>query len=234
MSRLRISLVTGTALLLVGLTATAASAHVTVSSPDAQQGGEAKVTFQMPAESDKASAVKLQVALPTDTPFASVDVEPQPGWTYKTTTTTLPRPITTDDGDQVTEAITGITWTATSGGLKPGEFGEFSISVGPLPKANTVQFKAIQTYSDGSVVRWIEQPGANGQEPEHPAPTLTLTAASATTGATTTPGSAKTSTTSSDSGTKTLAIIALIVGILGLLAGAGALALSRRATTARR
>ena len=33
-------------------------------------------------------------------------------------------------------------------------------------------FKALQTYSDGNVVRWIEEPVDGGEEPEHPAPVL--------------------------------------------------------------
>jgi uncharacterized protein len=35
-------------------------------------------------------------------------------------------------------------------------------------------FKALQTYSNGDVVRWIEQSAPGGPEPEHPAPSVTL------------------------------------------------------------
>jgi hypothetical protein len=43
-----------------------------------------------------------------------------------------------------------------------------------------VVFKTLQTYSDGSVGRWIEEPPANGSpEPDQPAPALKLAAASA-------------------------------------------------------
>jgi hypothetical protein len=64
-----------------------------------------------------------------------------------------------------------------------------------------------------------ERCGNEGQaEPEHPAPTLALTAASDETGgsdtAQTTPAASE-----SDSGTSGLAVTALIVGIVGLLAG---------------
>ena len=83
----------------------------------------------------------------------------------------------TDDGD-VTQAVSKITWTATDGGLNPGEFDLFTISAGPLPtKPNKLTFKAIQTYSNGDVVNWIQQTVKGTPEPEHPAPTLTLTAA---------------------------------------------------------
>jgi uncharacterized protein len=229
-SRIRLAAAAATAAGLVGLLATPAWAHVSASSPDAQQGGEANITFQMPDESDSANSVKLQVALPTDTPFASVDVLPQPGWNYQLATTKLAQPITTDDGDQVTDAVSSITWTATNGGIKPGEFGQFTVSVGPLPKTNSLVFKAIQTYSDGTVVRWIDLPTGNGQEPEHPAPTIALTAASAQGGdnaATPNASSAPASTQKSNS-SNALAIVALVLGALGLLTGLAALALARR------
>jgi hypothetical protein len=37
--------------------------------------------------------------------------------------------------------------------------------------------KTLQTYSDGTIVRWIDDTAAGQPEPEHPAPVLTLTAA---------------------------------------------------------
>ncbi|MCU1615544.1 MAG: uncharacterized protein JWO98_3084 [Frankiales bacterium] len=204
-----------------------ASAHVTVSSPDATPGGFAQVTFQVPSESDTANTTSIAVKLPTDTPFGSVSVKPVPGWTATATKKTLATPIKTDDGT-VTEAVSTVTWTANNGGLTPGQYQEFSLSVGPLPnKSSTLTFPSLQGYSDGTTVSWID-PTIEGQpEPQHPAPTLKIAAAS---------GSASASTTSapSRSGTSGLAVTALIVGIVGLLAGiAGvALALSARRRSA--
>jgi uncharacterized protein len=87
------------------------------------------------------------------------------------------KPVQSDDG-AVTEAVTQITWTATDGGLKPGEFDLFTISAGPLPtNTNQLVFKVIQTYSDGTTVSWIQQTVKGTPEPEHPAPVLKLTAA---------------------------------------------------------
>ena len=51
---------------------------------------------------------------------------------------------------------------------------EFDISAGPLPEVDQIVFKALQTYSDGDVVRWIDEPTA-GVDLEHPAPVLKLT-----------------------------------------------------------
>ncbi|MCW2525805.1 MAG: YcnI family protein [Pseudonocardiales bacterium] len=166
------------AALLVGLSAGVASAHVSVSSPEATQGGYAVITFRVPTESATLSTIGLRVQLPTDTPFASVSVEPMTGWSYTVTKTTLATPIQTDDGP-VTQAISEVDWTATADGIKPGEFLEFKISAGPLPDKSSVTFKAIQRYSDNSEVSWVEVAAPGSAEPEHPAPTLTLAPAAA-------------------------------------------------------
>lgn len=155
-----------------------ASAHVTVSAPGATKGGsDQEITFRVPVEKD-VDTVGLAVALPTDTPIASVDVKPVPGWAHTEKTTKLAKPITTDDGE-ITEAVSQITWTAMPGqGLKPGEYGDFTFIAGQLPDVPELTFGAIQTYSDSSVVRWNQHaaPGST-VEPDLPAPTLQLSAA---------------------------------------------------------
>jgi uncharacterized protein YcnI len=225
MSRLRVLPVAFVALLtaaIVGGLAGPALAHVTVSATDAVQGGEGKIVFRVPTESDRASTVKVDVALPLDTPFASVSVKPHPGWNFALATSRLAKPIMTDDGDTVTEAVGRITWTATGGGIKPGEFDEFEAAVGPLPTAASVRFDVIQTYSDGSVVRWTEDTPPGGQEPPNPAPTLTLPPAAAPR-----PTAAGSSAGHID-GSTALSVVALIVGSLGFGTAAAALALVRR------
>jgi len=111
-----------------------ASAHVTVNAPGATQGGYSVLTFRVPTESATASTTKVQVRFPTDTPIASVLVQPHPGWTFKTVTAKLDKPVTTDDGDSITEAVAEIDWTADSAAdaIKPGEFDQFLVSAGPL------------------------------------------------------------------------------------------------------
>ena len=157
-----------------------ASAHVTVNPNTAVQGGYAKLTFRVPNESDTASTTKVEVNLPADTPFASVSLKPIAGWTMAPVKSKLATPIEAH-GTQLTEAVTKITWTAVGdAAIKPGQFQEFDVSVGPLPEAPQVVFKALQTYSDGTVVRWIDEPTTDGTDPEKPAPVLKLTAATDT------------------------------------------------------
>ncbi|WP_375496547.1 YcnI family protein [uncultured Jatrophihabitans sp.] len=209
--------------LLVALSAPAL-AHVTVTAPGAiSGGGDQEITFRVPVEEADANTVGLTVQLPTATPIASVDVAPVPGWTHVQKTEKLAKPIVTDDGN-ITEAVSQITWTAAKGGgLKPGEYGEFTIIAGQLPKAKSLTFKAIQTYSNGSVVRWIETPAPGStEEPEHPAPVLELGSAS-TAGSSTEPSvtatpQAKSADSDGDSNTGpvVLSIIALVVAAAAL------------------
>jgi periplasmic copper chaperone A len=200
--------------------ATAASAHVTVSAPGAVSGGSDQlITFRVPTESISASTVGLQVLLPTSTPIASVLVAPHYGWTDSVTTIKLAKPIVTDDGD-ITDAVSTITWKADapSFGIKPGQFDQFVIIAGQLPVTNSLTFKAIQTYSDKSVVSWIQTdaPGSTA-ELDHPAPVLSLTPT------VTTSTALKTTASSSTSGT-----VGVILGALGLVLGGTALVLVLR------
>jgi uncharacterized protein YcnI len=218
----------GVVVATLAFSAAAASAHVTVQPPTAVQGGYAKLAFRVPNEKDSADTTQLEVQFPIDHPIASVSVQPKDGWTYKVTTMPLAQPIQTDDG-QITEAVSDIVWTG--GTIKPGEFDEFSVSAGPLPTdVTSLQFKALQTYSDGDVVRWIEDTPAGGAEPEHPAPTLTLTAASGESAAAAAP--AASSSSDSDSTARTLGIVGIVVGVVGVAFGAGAIVVSRRKTAA--
>ena len=53
-----------------------ASAHISVDPSSATQGGYGAFTFRVPNEQEKASTTKIELALPTDTPLASVSVKP--------------------------------------------------------------------------------------------------------------------------------------------------------------
>lgn len=197
-------------------------AHVTVNPGEAEQGGYTALSFRVPNETDSTATTRVQVFMPEDHPIASVSVKPHPGWHAQVRTAKLATPLSTDDGE-VTEAVTRVTWTADSSrnALKPGEYDDFDLSVGPLPEVSSLNFKTLQTYSDGTVVRWIDPPAPEGQpEPEHPAPVLTLVPGSGD-------GAANTAGTASDSGSGDgRATTALVLSILALLLGGGALASS--------
>jgi periplasmic copper chaperone A len=203
------AIVAASALVAIGA-ASSASAHVTVSSPDAKPGGYAKLVFRVPTESDNTSTTKLVVSLPKDHPFAHVGAQVKDGWKVEKKEEKLPAAVKVGDVT-LTKAITTVTWTATATGIPPNDFDEFSLSVGKLPEGvDALSFPADQTYSDGEVVKWADV-AKDGAEAEHPAPTLKLAAAI-------TPVAA-TSTDSSDTVARWLGGGGLLVGLLGLAFG---------------
>ena len=166
----------------VGLAASPAWAHVEVDPSSEPRGSAATFAFRAPNEEQGASTVRLDVQFPLNPPFANVLVEQKPGWTFTTQRSPLPKPITTDDGT-FTSAVTEVTWVAASGGgTPPGAFDRFTVFATVPAKGSKVTFKAIQTYSNGDVVRWIETPTKGAPKPDHPAPVLTLTKAQRTGG----------------------------------------------------
>lgn len=192
-------------------TATAASAHVTVSSPDAEAGGFGKLVFRVPSESDTARTTKVTVNLPAKTPFAFVSGQTKPGWTMRLVETRHETPVKIGNFE-VSKTVTAVSWSTTGAGVKPGEFDEFAVSVGPLPDAKELSFTAEQQYSDGSTVRW-DQVESGDAEPEHPAPTLRLAAA------TTASAPAVAAQDSIDGTTRGLAIAALALAAVSCLVG---------------
>jgi len=228
---------------MVCATALPAWAHVTVAPDSAPQGAsDIEITFRVPNEEPPASTTKLDVEIPTSPPLLNALAQSVPGWTDTVKTTHLTTPIQTDDGP-VTDVVTEVSWTADSAAyaIKSGEFGRFEIIVGSLPTSgDQIVFRALQTYSNGDVVRWIDPVTPNGPAPDHPTPILQLTSpttAGATT--TTTPGSASGSASASTTGfakksqvdsARTIGIIGIIIGALGLLGAAAALTLRRRTT----
>jgi uncharacterized protein YcnI len=228
--RLGVVLVAFVALLAVGIGS--ASAHVTVSSPDAAPGDFGKIVFRVPNESDTASTLKLRIQLPSDKPFAAVSTEAVPGWTATLTRTALNPAVKDDDGNEITEAVSVVEFAAAPGnsGIGPGQFQEFSLAVGPFPDVDSMSFSVVQSYSDGTETAWID-PTVEGQpEPEHPAPTLTLTASSpASSPASSSDGGSASSGSSSDGGASGTATVALILSIVALVLGAGGVVLGLRA-----
>ncbi|MFF9285276.1 YcnI family copper-binding membrane protein [Streptomyces griseosporeus] len=215
-----------------------ALAHVSVQPEGAAaKGGYAVVDFKVPNERDNASTTKLEVTLPTDHPLASVMPQPVDGWNVEVTKSKLAKPLEMH-GEKITEAVSKVTWTATGKGIQPGYFQKFPLSVGKLPEdTDQLVFKAIQTYDNKEVVRWIEVPQQGQDEPENPAPVLTLSAATddehghGTAGAEDASGkdsddAAKTAATTeaaeddhTDTTARVLGVVGIVVGVAGVAYG---------------
>ena len=156
---------------------TPASAHVSVSPGEAGQGGFAVLTFRVPNERSDARTTKVQLFFPTDAPIIGATVRQTVGWTVQVARGVLPKPVTVD-GRTLTQGVLSVTWAARTpaDGVGGTDYQEFGVSVGPLPAVDRVVFKALQTYDDGELVRWIDEPVAGRPEPEAPAVVLNLTA----------------------------------------------------------
>jgi periplasmic copper chaperone A len=196
--------------------APAAAAHVTVD-PDAVPADSfARFDIRVPNERENASTTKLVVKLPKG--LVEVGFQPKPGWKRSVTMEKLAEPVTVE-GETVTEQVGTVTWQG--GNIAPGEFDEFGISAKVPDEAGTkLTFPAVQTYSNGEVVRWIGAPDA-----DEPAPQVTLEAAAPTAETTA-------AETTSDESDNSRANLALGFGIAGLAVGLVALAvvfLRRRA-----
>lgn len=152
------ALVAGATVGVVAIAA-AASAHVEVSA-DKPQAGATKVTitFTGEAESDNAGITSERVFLPTGITPADVTLGKAPaGWKLTATT----------DG-----------YTVSGKALRPGTDAVHSVVLAQLPTdAKELVFKVLESYSDGTVSRWIglQEPGQS--EPDNPAPVLKLKAA---------------------------------------------------------
>jgi uncharacterized protein YcnI len=210
----RTAIVSAAAAGAVLLFAGPALAHITVTPDSVPAGSSADLTFHVPNEESKADTVKVDVQIPTNHPIAQLLVQPLPGWTFKVKTVKLAKPIVTDDGS-FSSAVSEVIWSG--GKILPGQFQNFQISADPMPTGEIqVTFKAIQTYSNGDVVRWIDLPQPGQAEPEHPAPiiSLTTTTASASTAHT---SAAPPTASGTDGLSRALGVAGLLVGLLACL-----------------
>jgi hypothetical protein len=133
-----------------------ALAHVEVSANKTQAGAtDVTVTFHGEAENPAAGIKTERVVLPQGIAPATVTLVKAPaGWAFARTA----------DG-----------FTVGGKALKSGTDAEWSVKIAKLPDGVTrLSFKTLETYGNGDVSRWIEiqEPGAD--EPDNPAPLLTL------------------------------------------------------------
>lgn len=231
------SLIALGAALVPMLFAAAADAHISIHPNTIPAGAYATLDVTVPGEQEGAYVTKLDMLLPSG--FTSVDYANVPGWKVSEVTTKLKKPVQTDDGP-INEEVSQIIWT-WSGPLNKVENGQFiqfplSVAIPDSRPGTALEFKTIQTYSNGQIVRWIE-PGLNDA---NPAPRINITAKGGViedvageeagpepgegNGASVAAATVKTSGGAS----KGLAIAALIVGALGLLTGLMAIVFTRR------
>ena len=133
-----------------------AFAHVEVSADKTTAGAsDVTLTFTGEAENDKAGIKSERVVLPAGIDPAGVTLVKAPaGWTF-------------------TAAADG--FTVGGNALKIGVDAVWKVKIAKLPDGETrLSFKTLETYGDGSIVRWIEIQEPGQPEPDNPAPLVTL------------------------------------------------------------
>ena len=157
------------ALALAGAPA-AAAADIVLEPPQAPRGSGIMLTFQIPEQSADAYTTELRLDLPADLPIAEVYPMSVDDWAPRITNRTLDEPLPGLHGGMMTEITESIVWQRVAAAPADVAPVRLSVSIGPLPDADRVDFTVTQTYSDGTQVRW------GGPDGQRPAPTLTLSA----------------------------------------------------------
>ena len=224
-----------------------ASAHVTVTPSTTAAGAYAVLTFSVPHGCDGSATTKLSIKLPDDV----IEATPTRNAFYdvEKVTAKLDTPITAEDGDEITEKVDQIVYTAKTP-LPDGERDVFEVQL-QIPEddaGKTLTFPAIQSCEQGETA-WTEVPadGADEDSVEHPAPAFEVTDAADTDGhghqmddssaspaaegaaasGETTTAAVSAAADSDDDGGNTLGILGLVAGLLGLALGGLALARTR-------
>jgi periplasmic copper chaperone A len=218
-----------------------ASAHISLHPNTIPAGAFATLDVRVPGEQEGAYIKKVDVLFPQG--FTGVDFENVPGWSTKVIETKLATPIK-EDGETIDAEVSQIVWTWVGplGKVDNGQFIQFPLSLAIPENAvgKALEFRTVQSYSDGQVVHWIDP----SLQAEHPSPRINVTAkggviediagdeagpragqtANSPAASTPTLAAAKTSSGASNG----LGIAALIIGVLALIVGLGALVTSRR------
>jgi uncharacterized protein YcnI len=152
--------VAAAALALVGT----AQAHVTVHPNALPAGGFTVININVPNERGNASTTKIDVQFPAGVFSASTGA--LPGWRGRVITKKLSKPVQIEPGFSVSSRVDRVIFSG--GRIGPGQFLSFPVSIlVPDGKPGTLlTFKALQTYSNGEVVRWIGNPSADEPAPQ--------------------------------------------------------------------
>jgi uncharacterized protein YcnI/predicted enzyme related to lactoylglutathione lyase len=200
----------------------AAGAHVRLLPEEVEAGTYTVLRVNVPNESQNLATTKVVVEFPPG--FGYALYRPVAGWSGEVKMAKAAKSII---GDRETPArVARVTWTARERGaeIQPQQFEEFPVAVQvPEEVGKTLTFRALQTYEDGDVVRWVGGPNSRS-----PAPRVTVTGAGGAQSAATEEDA--TAEEDSGDGGDGLVIAALIAGILGLIAGIAALVRSLQKT----
>ncbi|MFG1840002.1 DUF1775 domain-containing protein [Micromonospora sp. NPDC049175] len=144
----------------------ARAADVTTTPTEARQGDAVRLEFTVPEERAGTKTNQIEVRLPADAPIAEVYPMSVNGWAPRISSRTLDEPVAGIHSSGVSTVTTAVTWVRV-GESDPGP-ARLALSMGPMPQAERLTFEVVQTYADGTVVRWADAAGP------HRAPAITL------------------------------------------------------------
>ncbi|HRH31118.1 MAG TPA: YcnI family protein [Candidatus Paceibacterota bacterium] len=136
------------------------SAHVTVKPNQAGIGAYQTFTVNVPVEKD-IPTVGVRLVIPEG--VASVTPNVKPGW----------RVTVKKDSNAEDAKVTEITWTG--GSIPVGQRDEFAFSAKTPATETKLNWKAYQTYRDGTVVAWDQDAGTLDETAENVGPYSTTT-----------------------------------------------------------
>jgi uncharacterized protein YcnI len=150
------SLVAGGGLALVGMIVLgpAAVADVNISPAQADQGGEAAITFQIRNDRPGVFTTKVKVEFPQATPVGEIYPMSIPNWAPVATSRELDTPVDGVHNSGLTTVTSAITWSRSPDAPKAPAVEKLSVELGPLPKSNDFVMTVTQTYSDGKTKSW--------------------------------------------------------------------------------
>jgi uncharacterized protein YcnI len=205
-----------------------AAAHVTVSATETAAGAYTVLTVSVPHGCDGSATTKVAIQIPEE--ILSVTPTRNPLWDVTKKKAKLNKPVTDAHGNTVTERDGTVVYTAKTP-LPDGYRDAFELSLKlPEEEGKTLVFPAIQTCEKGETA-WTEvaADGQDGEELEHPAPTVTITAAEEGDGHGASADESKEgSAEDEDEDSNMLGAAGLSTGVLALLAGGAALVQARR------
>jgi periplasmic copper chaperone A len=163
-------------IVLAALSASSASAHVTLERRQAPVGSYYKAVFGVPHGCAGSPTVKLRVQVPEG--GIGIKPMPKPGWTVET----VKGKYTTEyefHGGKISEGVKEVVWSG--GKLADDNFDEFVFSsylTSSLKPDTTLYFPVVQECEQG-VSRWIDIPAAGNAghgDSKTPAPGIKLIA----------------------------------------------------------
>ncbi|WP_083506891.1 YcnI family protein [Leucobacter sp. G161] len=172
------ALAAAAALILGG--AAAANAHVSIAEGPVEAGSYSILTLGVPHGCDGAATTKVAIQIPDG--INAVTPTRNSLYTVEKVMEDLDTPITDSHGNEVTERVAQVVYTATIP-LPDGQRDAFELSL-QIPEDaadSTLYFPTVQTCEQGETA-WVQIPeeGQDGHDLDTPAPGVDVIAASAT------------------------------------------------------